>query len=188
MTTTNTAKQLAALQSLIDGLEAHTSDIKSLVLGNTTILNADMVTRIQGIITSAKATAAARATYLEAVASSKAARAAQRQFLDDLRQTLRARFSTSPTTLAQFALTARTRAKPTPTTSVAAAAKAKATRAARGTKGSKERSEVQGNVTGVVVTPVVVGEPTVATTSAPATAPVASGAAAPATPATPTKS
>jgi hypothetical protein len=170
---------LAADQALIDGLEKHTSDIKSLVLGMQTIQNADLVSRIQVLITNAKAVAAARVTYLEAVASNRSARAAQLQFLTDLKQTLRARFSSSPTMLADFGLTAQTRAKPTPTTQVAAAQKAKSTRAARGTKGSKQLSEVQGNVTGVVVTPVVAGPPLIATPeppAAPANAPTASGA------------
>jgi hypothetical protein len=185
MSSTNQTKQLAADQALIDGLEKHTSDIKSLVLGTQTIQNADLVSRIQALITSAKASAAARVTYLEAVASNRSARAAQLQFLKDLKQTLRARFSTSPTTLADFGLTAHTRAKPTPTTQVAAAQKAKSTRAARGTKGSKQLSEVQGNVTGVVVTPVKAGPSVVETPEAPANAPAASGATVtpPATPA-----
>jgi hypothetical protein len=177
MSKSNQTAQLAAYQSLIDGLEQHTSDIKSLVLGTQTILNADIVSRIQQLITSAKAKAAARVTYLAAVGSNRSTLAAQLQFLDDLKQTLRARFSTSPTTLAEFGLTAHTRAKPTPTTQVAAAAKAKATRAARGTKGKKQLSEVQGNVTGVVVTPVQAGEPATVPTNAPATAPAANGGA-----------
>jgi hypothetical protein len=185
MSSTNQTAQLAADQALIDGLVKHASDIPSLVLGTQTLQNADLVGRIQALITDAKASAAARVTYLAAVAATKSARVAQRQFLNDLRQTLRARYSTSPTTLADFGLTAHSRAKPTPTTQVAAAQKAKSTRAARGTKGSKQLSEVQGNVTGVVVTPVKAGPPVIETPEAPANAPVVNGATAtaPATPA-----
>src|SRR5580658_5634884 len=119
-------QQLAALQDLSDGLVKHSSDITSLVLGSQTMQNADMVGRIQQVVTSKKATASARVTYLAAVASERALDLAQAPFLDDLRQTLRARVSTSPTTPADFGLTAQVRAKPTPTTQVAAAAKAKA--------------------------------------------------------------
>ena len=176
MTKTNLTTQLAADQALIDGLVKHTSDIPSLVLGTQTLQNADIVSRLQQRIASAKASAAARVIYLAAVASNRALRAGQLQFVDDLKQTLRARFSTSPTTLADFDLTVHMRAKPTPTTQVAAAAKAKATRAARGTKGSKQLSEVQGDVTGVVVTPVRVGPSTTDPTEVPAAAPVAAAA------------
>jgi hypothetical protein len=182
MTDQNKTEQLAALQNLSDGLVKHASDIPELVLGTQTIKNADMVSLIGQVITSKKATASARVTYLAAVASEHTVDLAQAQFLDDLRQTLRARFSTSSTTLADFGLSARQRAKPTPQTLVAAAAKAEATRKARGTKGSKQLADVQGNVTGVVVTPVVAGAPEPAPTNAPATAPVAGGGAATAAP------
>ena len=161
MTAINQTAQLAADQALIDGLTKHASDIVSLVLGTQTLQNADIVGRIQQLITSTKASAAAHVAFLAAAASNRTARAQQLQFLDDLKQTLRARFSTSPTTLADFGLTARKRTKPTPETHVVAAAKAKATRVARGTKGSKQLSLVQGSVTGVVVTPVVTGAPPV---------------------------
>jgi type I site-specific restriction endonuclease len=173
--TNNRTTQLAADQALIDGLVKHASDIPSLVLGTQTITNADIVSRIQQLITSAKASAAAHVTWLAAVASDRALRAAQRQFLNDLRQTLRARFSTSPTTLDDFGLTARKAAKPKPATQVASAEKAKATRAARGTKGSKQLSTVTGDVTGVVVTPVKAGAAAPEAPSAPAVPPVASG-------------
>ncbi|HEY3819360.1 MAG TPA: hypothetical protein VGL81_19460 [Polyangiaceae bacterium] len=178
----NNTELLAELQDLSNGLVKHASDIPSLVLGTQTIQNADLVGRIQQVITSKKATASAHVNYLAAVASEKGVILGQAQFLDDLKQTLRARFSTSSTTLADFGLAARTRAKPTPKTQVAAAAKVKATREARGTKGSKQLAEVQGNVTGVVVTPVVAGAPATEPTNAPATPPAASGAAAAAAP------
>jgi type I site-specific restriction endonuclease len=169
----NKTNQIASLQSLCDGLTKHASDIPSLVLGSATVQNADIVGKIQGAITLVKASAAARVAFQEAVASERAAIAALQQLLDDLKQTLRARFSNSPTTLADFGLKARTRTKPSPTTQVAAAAKAKSTRKARGTKGAKQAAAVQGNVTGVVVTPVVEApaapapEPAAAATPAP---------------------
>jgi len=179
--------QLAADQALIDGLVKHAGDIPSLVLGTQTLQNADIVSRLQQRITGTKASASARVTYEAAVASDHSTRASQLQFLDDLKQTLRARFSTSPTTLADFGLTARKRAKPSPQTQVAAAAKALATRQARGTKGSKQLSEVQGDVTGVVVTPVKAAAPATVPSSAPASEPAANAGPAPQAPAAPPK-
>ena len=185
--TNNQTQQLAADQKLIEGLVKHAGDIPSLVLGTQTLQNADIVSRVQQLIALAKASAAARVTLQQAVAASKAARLAQRQVVNDLKQTLRARFSTSPTLLADFGLSAHVRSRPTPKTQVAAAAKAKATRVARGTKGSKQLSQVQGDVTGVVVTPVKAGPPVIESASAQAaTAPVANvGAIATAPAATP---
>ncbi|HEY8042343.1 MAG TPA: hypothetical protein VIF15_21215 [Polyangiaceae bacterium] len=175
MTTTNRTIQLAADQAIVDGLTKHTSDIPSLVLGNQTLQNADIVKRVEQMIANAKAAAAARVIWLAAVATDKALRAQDRQFIDDLKQTLRARFSSDGTTLAEFGLAPRKRAKPTPKTQVAAAAKAKATREARGTKGSKQLAEVHGDVTGVVVTPVTAPAPAHEPQPAPAPEPVASG-------------
>ncbi len=153
---TSLVHQLAADQSLIDGLVKHASDIPSLVLGSQTVQNADLVGRIQPLITLAKAAADAHVAWLAAVAASRKARLEQRQIMNDLRQTLRARYSQSPIILADFGLQPVHPTPAAPKTLVAAAEKAKATRAARGTKGSKQLAEVQGNVTGVVVTPVEV--------------------------------
>ena len=173
MTTLNQTSLRAADQKLIDGLVKHAGDIPSLVLGTQTLQNADIVSRIEQLITLAKASAAARVAFQESAAASKAARRAQRPVLNDLRQTLRARFSSSPTILADFGLSAHVRAKPTAKTLVASAEKAKATRVARGTKGSKVLSEVQGDVTGVVVTPVKAGPPVIESTPVPAATPKA---------------
>jgi hypothetical protein len=46
-------------------------------------------------------------------------------------------------------------AKPDVETQTAAIAKRKATRQARGTRGAQQKKQVKGNVTGVVVTPVI---------------------------------
>lgn len=153
MPTRNKTKELAALQMLSEGLAKHTNDIPSLVLGAQTLPNAEMVARVEQDIALAKATEAARVAYLEAVATERASREAHAPFLKDLKQTLRARFSSSPTQLADFGLAVFTRSTPSPETHVVAAAKARATRAARGTKGSKQRAAIHGDVSGVVVTP-----------------------------------
>ena len=166
----NQTLQLAADQKLIDGLVKHASDIPSLVLGTKTVTNAELVSGIQQLIALTKASASARVALSTAVASSKAARLAQRPILQDLKLTLQARFSTDKTTLADFGLTPRKQGRASPKTQVAAAAKATATRAARGTKGSKELSAVHGDVTGVVVTPV---KTVAAPAEPPAPAPVA---------------
>ena len=183
MTTTNRTALQAADQTLADGLTKHTSDIPSLVLGTQDMKNADIVTRVEARVAKSKAVTSARVLYLAAVAADKAQRQQDMQFMDDLKQTLRARFSSDPSTLqGDFGLSVRKRTKAAPKTQVAAAAKAKATRAARGTKGSLVLSEITGNVTGVEITPVVAGAPVVVEAAATPAAPAAP-AAVPAAPA-----
>jgi hypothetical protein len=158
MTTTNRTAQQAADQNLADGLTKHASDIVSLVLGTQNMTNADIGARIGARITKSKAVTAARVIYLAAVAADRAQKQEDMQFMDDLKQTLRARFSSDPKTLqGDFGLSERKRTKPAPKTQVAAAAKAKATRAKRGTKGSVQAAAITGGVTGVEITPVVAG-------------------------------
>ncbi len=179
MSGTNNVKELAADQSLADGLVKHASDIPSLVLGTQTLSNAAMVQRVEKRIANRKAVIAARVAWLAAIATERATRADDRQFIDDLKQTLRARFSTDPAALGDFGLAARKRTKATAKTQVAAAAKAKATRDARGTKGAKQASEIHGNVTGVAITPVTAPEAAPAPALAPAPAPAPTPAPAP---------
>jgi hypothetical protein len=87
-------------------------------------------------------------------------------------------YSESPDVLADFGLPPKTVTTPLTTEQQAAAvAKRKATREARGTKGSKAKLEVKGNVTGVVVTPVTAATPAAppAAPSTPATSGSATG-------------
>jgi hypothetical protein len=104
-------------------------------------------------------------------------------FIDAFVKIVRGSFGNQPDVLADFGLEPEKAATPlTVEQKVAAAAKRKATRAARGTTGSKAKLAITGNVTGVVVTPV-----TTATAAQPAAAVGTSGGtSAPATGATTT--
>ena len=64
------------------------------------------------------------------------------------------RFGRASTTLLTFGIAPRVPVVKTVEEKAEAVAKREATREARGTKGSKKRLEVSGNVTGVVITPV----------------------------------
>ena len=72
-------------------------------------------------------------------------------------------------TLADFGLSPRKVAVVSPEARVAAVAKTKATRAARHTMGAKQKKAIQGDVTGVLITPITPSTSAGATTTASAT-------------------
>jgi hypothetical protein len=76
--------------------------------------------------------------------------------------------------LADFGISLKQRGPLTVEEKTAAVAKRAATRAARHTMGPKQKLEVKGDVTGVVVTPVKAPDPTVPAPTSP-TAPATSG-------------
>ena len=167
---TNRTSLQASLQKLSDGLTRRAGIIASLLLGGKTMTNAQMVAQLQQVSTAETAAVTAQAAFRSAVLAAQNQREASRQFLLDLKQTLRAMYSGQPDVLADFGLAPRKTTAKTPETMVAAAAKAKATREARGTdKGKVQRLDISGNVTGVVVTPIV--EPAADKAPAPAPAP-----------------
>jgi hypothetical protein len=89
---------------------------------------------------------------------------------------VRATFSNSPDVLADFGLAPKKARTPlTVEQKAAAAAKREATRKARGTMGKKQKLAVMGNVTGVVVTPIVT--PAAASTAQPAPSAPSNGSA-----------
>lgn len=184
-TTPSQSPELALIASMIEGLVKHQSDVPSLVLGSQTQTNAQLVQRLQQRVTNAKAVVTTHLAWQSAVAAASAQRLQDRQWLDDLKQTLRARFSGDASALGDFGLAPRKKRAAKPATKVAAAAKAKATREARGTKGKAKAAEITGNVTGVEITPVTVAvsKPSASPAPEPTPAPVA-----PAPAGTPSKS
>jgi len=183
MTTNNRTTKQVADQKLIDGLEKHVTIVPSLFIGGQTLKNADVVQKLQQFIVTANAANSTRVTWQAAVSADRTVRAANRQFVDDLKQTLRAMFSGQMETLADFGLTVRKSATPKPGTKVTAAAKAKATRTARGTKGKKQKSVIKGVLApqATPAVPVPVASPAAAPVPAAAT-PAAAPAPALATP------
>jgi hypothetical protein len=63
--------------------------------------------------------------------------------------------------LADFGISTKTRTPLTVEQKAAAAAKRTATRAARGTKGAKQKKGIKGDVVGITVTPVTASKPVV---------------------------
>ena len=102
----------------------------------------------------------ARAALQGRIAVETAQAIVMNAFISALVKIVRGMFGNQPDVLADFGL--QPTKAPTPLTveqKAMAAAKRVATRTARGTKGSRKKLSIKGNVTGVTVTPVVAVEP-----------------------------
>jgi hypothetical protein len=182
---------VAEYQALIAGIPKYAGST-TFTVASQTFTAAQAVTFLQTLHDTSAATAAAKATWKQSLASDQAAEAQNGTIARELRDTIALMYSNAAATLQGFGMTPRK--KPTPLTTAeraAANAKAAATRAARATKGSVQKAAITGNVTGVTITPVVA--PTAEATPAPAPAAVASPPAAsvttpPAVPAAPSPS
>jgi hypothetical protein len=159
MTTNNRTLRQIADQNLIDGLKKHMAAIVSLILGGQTFTNAEMVQMLEPMVAASNAAVTTRVIWRTAVMADRDLRAKNRQFVRNLKQTLASMFQGQPTVLADFGLAPPKTPVIAPKTRVAAAAKARATREARGTKGAVQRAAIEGNVTGIVVTPVTAPSP-----------------------------
>lgn len=169
----NKAAALKRTQALIAGMQKHLPNAQ-FTFGSTAYTTASIVQALQALAGAFAPVDAAHATLRDSVAALRAIETKTAPLLRDLRGYLRATYSDSTTTLADFGLTPpAARAPLTGERRVVATAKAKATRTARGTASKKQKLAIAGDVKGVVITPV--------TSTAPATPPAAPAGPAPAT-------
>ena len=187
---TSKATTLAQLQALIAGLQKLLPN-GSFTLMSTVYTTAALVTALQGLIAALTAVDTAQAGAKAALVIWEAEAAKLGQIILALKRTLLSMYANAPDTLAVFGL--KPRKAPGPRTAAqraVTAAKAAATRAARGTTGSKKKLLVTGNVTGVTITPITAPAPAATPPAQPVAAQPASppvtappAAAQPATPA-----
>jgi hypothetical protein len=176
MTTNTNSKGKATLAdlaaSLAVGAQKHFPAGSSLTVGGALLTVVQIDAQLSGYATLRTAVDTARAALQAKVAAENAQSAAERAFIGAFVRIVRGSFGNQPDVLADFGLQAeKTRTPLTVEQQVAAAAKREATRAARGTMGSKAKQAIKGNVIGVVVTPVTGPQPAAASgtggTSAP---------------------
>ena len=175
------ATALARVQALIAGTKKH-FPTTSITLGNATYTAATLVEIFQNLADAIASTDAAHASTQDAVTALRAARAKAGPVLLDYKRWLLTTFGTAAQTLADFGVQpSKARTPQTSEQKAAAAVKRNATRAARGTMGSKKKLAIKGNVTGVIVTPVTAPKPIVPTPATPSptapTTPATSGTA-----------
>lgn len=177
MGTTSNSKGKATLAdlaaSLAAGAQKHFPAGSSLTVGGALLTLVQINAQLTGFAALRTAVETARAALQAKIAAETAQTAAIRALISAFVTLVRGTFGNQPDVLADFGLKP-VKAK-TPLTveqKAAAVAKREATRAARGTKGSKAKQAIKGNVTGVVVTPVTTPQPAQASgtggTSAPA--------------------
>ena len=143
MNNKNRVNQISADRALIDGLTKNAGILGTFGFGGQQLKPADVVQVLQTRVTKAQAATTAKASLNAAATAAADELRTTRALVKAVKQALRALFANDTATLATFGLAPTKVVAPTPATLVDAAAKAKATRAARGTKGSKQRLTVQ---------------------------------------------
>jgi hypothetical protein len=161
---------------LIAGTQKH-APTGTITVGSKAYDAATLTKLFQSLVDAIDATDAARARWQDALANEHALRASVLPIVQGYREWVAVTYAGSPSLLADYGVSPRK--APTPPTAeqkAAAALKRKATRAARGTLGSKQKKAVKGDVTGITVTPITStpSKPGAAAPIAP-TAPATSG-------------
>jgi hypothetical protein len=168
--------------ALIAGLQAmyQPSDVLQLSTGDQT--RDELIAEFQQFVQAAEDTKASYKAWRGDVQTERAVLAEVSPKRAAIRTTMEGRFGKGSTQLMQLGFTPHKPTTKTVEAKAGAIVKGKATRTARGTKGKKEKLLVTGNVTGVVLTPVISTQTVATPASAPANAAPA-GAPAAATPA-----
>jgi hypothetical protein len=170
---------------LVAGTQKHFANVASLMFASGSFTPAQVEAQLQQLAKIRTDVDNARAALQAKLAADTVQSPALLTFQREYVQFVKTTFSKSPDVLAEFGLKANKARTPlTIEQKAAAVAKSAATRSARGTKGAKQKLEITGDVTGVVVTPVTAAKPAAAVasgTSTPAGPPVASATTAPPT-------
>jgi len=164
--------RIAADQAMINGTQKFLAQIATLPVGATNVTPADIVKVFQDRLNAGKAVQTAEAARTAAVKADVDERAKTAAFVQAFRRIVLGMFQEAPDTLAIFGMTAPKARKTTVATKATAAAKNKATRAARGTVGSKKKLAIKGTVpadTGATPAPATPAASVTPTAGAPVT-------------------
>ncbi|HEY6462011.1 MAG TPA: hypothetical protein VIY73_17715 [Polyangiaceae bacterium] len=173
----------ALAEQLIAGTKKHFTTASPLAFASASFTPAQIETSLQTLATLRNDVDDARTALEAKLAAEKDQAAALVAFMRAFVQFVQATFAKSPDILADFGLKPRkARAPLTVEQQAAAAAKRKATRAARGTKGAKQKAGITGAVTGVTITPVTAAQPAAAVETSGTSAPAITAGATTATP------
>ncbi len=165
---------------LIAGIGKHFTNVTSVTLLGASMTPAQVATSLQTLVNLRTGVEGAQATARAKVAAENDQAPALRLLMDAFVAVVKAGYGNQADVLADFGLPPKKARTPlTVEQQAAAIAKREATRAARGTKGSKQKAAVKGNVSGIVITPVLAPQPaaTPPVVSAPAAANSSSGSA-----------
>ncbi len=146
-------------KQLIAGIGKHFTNVTSVTLLGVPITPAQVTTSLQTLANLRTEVEGAQATARAKVIAEDAQAPALHSLMAAFVAVVKAGYGTQPDVLADFGIPPKKARTPlTAEQQAAANAKRAATRAARGTKGSKQKAAVKGMVTGVVITPVIAPE------------------------------
>lgn len=147
---------LAQVQALIAGT-TKTFPNATLTFGNASVQSSSIIQDLQNLEKAMLALNAAESNAKDAMSALRTLEASVGPLLRAYKRFLLATYGTATQQLAEFGLQPPKARTPISTeTRATATAKARATRAARGTKGKKQKAAIKGDVAGVVVTPITV--------------------------------
>jgi hypothetical protein len=149
------ARVVARAQALMAGAKKHLSSGTQVALAGQSLTPAQVVEKLQALVDLRTAVDAAKASTKAKLAAEQAQTPSLRTFMDAFVMHVKAAYQNSPDVLADFGIHPKARATPTVEAKTAAVAKRASTRAARHTLGSKQRLAIKGDVTGVILSPIV---------------------------------
>jgi hypothetical protein len=148
------AAALARVQALIAGMQKHFPN-GNFTFGKTTYTTDSLTKLFQSLASAIQSLNVAQSSAKDALQAARGIEAQVNPVIGVFQRFVRVTFGTATSDLADFAMQPpKARKAMTAQEKTAAVAKGEATRAARGTSSKKQKLEVKGNVTGVVVTPV----------------------------------
>ncbi|HEY1695109.1 MAG TPA: hypothetical protein VGG39_23235 [Polyangiaceae bacterium] len=147
----------SAYLGLIAGLEDNyqPDDVFELPMGDMT--RDAIVAVLASFVSTAEATKASNTAWRQDVQTERVAEQTATPVAAAVKAVLVGKYGKSSSKLLAYAIAPAKVAVVTPAARAAAAAKAAATRKARGTRGSVQKQQITGNVTGVVITPMTAG-------------------------------
>ena len=148
--------EVARATAFIGGLDKHLASVSSITFASAQHVPTELKKSFQALIDFRTAVLGARATLKAKLSDEASGAPAIVILLDDFEAFVKLTFSEQPEILADFGLAPKKARKPLTAEQLAARKlKAEATRKARGTQGPVARKGKKGNVSGVVLTPVI---------------------------------
>jgi hypothetical protein len=143
--------------ALIAGLLAYYQPDDEFLLEAGTVTRDELIDSFQQFVGTAEATKTSNQAWRDNVQTERAAERVVSPLRAGVKSILEGRFGKGGMQLVKFGFTPAKAGVRTTAAKTAAVEKSKATRVARGTKGSAQKKEITGDVTGVVITPVTTG-------------------------------
>jgi len=141
------------INQAIVGIQDNFTGSKTILLDATPTKPTDAVATLQAAIDAIGKAASAELAFHAAVASQHEAIAAAEALLVNLEATVKVTLGSTPAILGGFGFTVTVKKAPTPAVKAAAVEKRAATRAARGTKGPRQKAAIKGTVPATPSTP-----------------------------------